>query len=468
MINRGISQSDAPALSHQLSRQFSDITAASEEGYVSSPNPNDRPRSLSALDRAGTSFPSHEVSSDHTVSEQEEDRIDGRTLRTDSAGSGINSIVETDDEQRSKEALGEAFREDYRRSLLRQRVVSNEVLPVSAQQFLDLFYEDNAVYSMKRYHEGTKDRNVILSPWAASLTGRDGAGVTSFMREMRFMKHITNVLAGVKESRAIKVFRLKKFGDVGFIVMSSTRCEDIPAGNTFSVEEAVVVRTLGANRVAVDMSFEVKFLLRTILKMAIESNTNTDMRRWVKAFFDRTKAHCVHYANEHPYVQPPQPPLSPPTSPTSSPDGMPNGVPRATVWERSTAQALAAAGPSTSGDDLAVAVAATSAVSPRKAPRQRTRSSRTGDSGTSGTSGQSDGSSATSMSKDKADKHPIHASNNHLPENSNAGGSGGGWMFTAYLVMFSLLVMLFMLYALEKIASLTEKIEYALGKIESK
>ena len=440
---------------------------ASEEGHVSNPDPNDRSRSMS-MDRASASFPSHEGSSDHTVSEQEEDRIDGRMLRADSAGSGINSMVEIDDEQRSREALGEAFREDYRRSLLRQRVVSNEVLPVSAQQFLDLFYEDNAVYSMKRYHEGTKDRNVMISPWAASLTGRDGAGVTSFMREMRFMKHITNVLAGVKESRAIKVFRLKKFGDVGFIVMSSTRCEDIPAGNTFSVEEAVVVRTLGANRVAVDMSFEVKFLLRTILKMAIESNTNTDMRRWVKAFFDRTKAHCVHYANEHPYVSPPQPPLRPPTSPTSSPDGMLNGLPRARVWELSTAQALAAAGPSTSGDDLAMAVTPPSAISPRKAPRLRNKSGRTGDSGTSGTSGQSDGSSATSMSKEKVGKHAIPIGNNHLQEVSKAGGSGGGWMFTAYMVVFSLLVILFMMYALEKIASLAEKIDNALGKIESK
>ena len=467
IMNRGNSMSEAPpVLSHELSRQFSDLTATSEGGNDPSTNPTERHRAMS-VDRAGTSFPSHEGSSDHTVSEQEEDRIDGRTLRADSAGSCTNNLVETDDEQRSREALGEAFREDYRRSLLRQRVVSNEVLPVSAQQFLDLFYEDNAVYSMKRYHEGTKDRNVILSPWAASLTGREGAGVSSFMREMRFMKHITNVLAGVKESRAIKVFRLKKFGDVGFIVMSSTRCEDIPAGNTFSVEEAVVVRTLGANRVAIDMSFEVKFLLRTILKMAIESNTNTDMRRWVKAFFDRTKAHCVHYAIEHPYVPPPQPPLCPPASPISSPDGILNGASRARVWERSTAEALAAAGPSTSGDDLAVTATVAAVASPRKTARQRSKSSRTGDSGTSGTSGQSDGSGATSMSKEKLGKHASSTHNNHLQETNKAAGSSGGWMFMAYLVVFSLLVMLFMLYALEKIASLTEKIEYALKKIES-
>jgi len=288
------------------------------------------------------------------------------------------SAVEAQEAQQQRlyqaEVLEAAFRDEYRRSLLKERVILNEVLPVSAQQFLDLFYEDDAAFSMKRYHEGTKDRNVQLLPWAPSHTGREAPGVTSFMREMRFMKHITNILAGVRESRAIKVFQLKKFGDVGAVVMSSTRCEDIPAGNTFSVEDSVILRNIGFNRVAVDMSFECKFIARTILKLAIESNTASDMRRWVRGFFDRLKAHCVHYANEHPYVPPPAVVAAPPPV-ANAEDGQPpspqaqplavdagDGVPRKAARKKAPKIAAAIAGAHTTAAGAAAGGAADDAA----------------------------------------------------------------------------------------------------------
>ena len=404
----------------------------------------------------------------HTVavdgSEQEEDTMDVRSPLL------LPSPSQTDIDLRAVEGaqIEAAFRDEHRRSLLKQRVVTNEVLPVSAAQFKHMFYDDDAQYGMKRYHEGTKDRNVQVSPWAASMTGRDPSGVQSAMREMRFMKPITHALAGVKESRAIKVFRLKNFGDVGFVIMTSTRMEDIPAGNTFSVDEALIARNIGANRVAVDMSFEVKFIARTILKLAIESNTNADMKKWVKAFFDRTKAHCVHYANEHPYV--PAQPTSLPPSPLmiSSPTMVPSET-----WERSTAEALVAGGVSTSGDELAAAV---TAVSPgwKGAPRRRTGAER-GERREQGEN-SSCSSEAPPAAGGVRERHPgglpeprverrvstsFDALDVHEKDAAKAPPSNV-WL-SVYVGVFSVLVLFFMLYALEKISLLASK----LGEIHS-
>jgi hypothetical protein len=338
------------------------------------------------------------------------------------------SAVEAQEAQQQRlyqaEVLEAAFRDEYRRSLLKERVILNEVLPVSAQQFLDLFYEDDAAFSMKRYHEGTKDRNVQLLPWAPSHTGREAPGVTSFMREMRFMKHITNILAGVRESRAIKVFQLKKFGDVGAVVMSSTRCEDIPAGNTFSVEDSVILRNIGFNRVAVDMSFECKFIARTILKLAIESNTASDMRRWVRGFFDRLKAHCVHYANEHPYVPPPAVVAAPPPVPNAE-DGQPpspqaqplavdagDGVPRKAARKKAPKVAAAIAGAHTTAAGAAAVKHKSSSAAPVAVSLSSSSSS---SSSTSRPAASNNGSPVEKENGKTADVQPATATGSTKP-----------------------------------------------------
>lgn len=38
-----------------------------------------------------------------------------------------------------------------------------------------------------------------------------------------------------------KVQRYRKFGDIGLLVCSSTRMEDVPAADTFSVEDMIAV-----------------------------------------------------------------------------------------------------------------------------------------------------------------------------------------------------------------------------------
>jgi hypothetical protein len=61
-----------------------------------------------------------------------------------------------------------------------------------------------------------------------------------YFREMKFFKPVN--LPGLKSTRGVKVQRYRRFGDLGLILCSSTRLEDVPAADTFSVEKMISVR----------------------------------------------------------------------------------------------------------------------------------------------------------------------------------------------------------------------------------
>ena len=84
-----------------------------------------------------------------------------------------------------------------------------------------------------RYHESVKDSDVVLSPWD---TMSPTLGST---REMKFFKPVN--LPGLASTRGVKLQRYKHFEDIGLILYSSTRLEDVPAADTFSVEDVLIV-----------------------------------------------------------------------------------------------------------------------------------------------------------------------------------------------------------------------------------
>jgi hypothetical protein len=59
--------------------------------------------------------------------------------------------------------------------------------------------------------------------------------------------------------------------------------------DTFSVEDMLSIRSVGQNKIAVEISFEVKFIKSTWFKIMIESNTNSEMTKWVGQFFKTMK-----------------------------------------------------------------------------------------------------------------------------------------------------------------------------------
>jgi len=48
-------------------------------------------------------------------------------------------------------------------------------------------------------------------------------------------------LPGLASTRGVKLQKYRKFDDIGLILCSSTRLEDVPCADSFSVEDTLVV-----------------------------------------------------------------------------------------------------------------------------------------------------------------------------------------------------------------------------------
>lgn len=187
--------------------------------------------------------------------------------------------------------LLEAYTDEEAKSRLKT-VVTSGIMPLSVAEFAELFVEDGAEHSWLAYHALVLDTSLELSAWAdmpSTLLGKT--------RELKFFKPVN--LPGLKSTRGVKVQRYRRFGDAGLVICSSTRLEDVPAADTFSVEDMVSVQQVltatGEEAVQVEITFEVFFLKTTMFRYLIERNTQSEMLKWLEVFF----AHVQKCAIEH-------------------------------------------------------------------------------------------------------------------------------------------------------------------------
>lgn len=83
------------------------------------------------------------------------------------------------------------------------------------------------------YHESVKDSNVVVTAWQS-------VGSYEMGREIKFFKPVN--LPGLASTRGVKLQNYKRFGEVGLLLSSSTRLEDVPAADCFSVDDTLEVR----------------------------------------------------------------------------------------------------------------------------------------------------------------------------------------------------------------------------------
>ncbi|RYH10239.1 DUF4782 domain-containing protein, partial [archaeon] len=162
-------------------------------------------------------------------------------------------------------------------------VITEQTLPVSLAAFANLFIEDGAANSYKTYHESVKDTNVVMSGWQSLASDSEKT------RDIKFFKPVN--LPGLASTRGVKLQKYKRFGNVGLLLSSSTRLEDVPAADTFSVDDTLEV-TASGDSVVVSISFQVTFLKSTFLRAMIEGPTNSEMKKWLNSFFEHLKAVC--------------------------------------------------------------------------------------------------------------------------------------------------------------------------------
>ena len=177
-----------------------------------------------------------------------------------------------------------AFDDDCNKSKLKLTILSGETVATSMKNFIERFIDDSASYPLNKHHEILGDQNMSLNKWSSpvAVTAENLNSVLVSDRDMKFMKIVN--LPGLKQTRGVKIQKLKRYGDKGMILQTSTRLDDVPMADAFSVEDVIVVRATDANTVQLDVYLEVKFLKYTMLKSVIESNTNSEVTKWLQDY----------------------------------------------------------------------------------------------------------------------------------------------------------------------------------------
>jgi hypothetical protein len=172
------------------------------------------------------------------------------------------------------------FQQESTKNKLKIAVISG-VMDVSLKDFMALFVDETAPFSYKKYHESVKDTNLVASAW------EEIPSASSYGREIKFFKPVN--LPGLASTRGVKIQKYRKFGDHGLLVWSSTRLEDVPAADTFSVDDVLAVNVVSETQVNVEITFQVTFLKSTYMRYIIETSTNGEMKKWLEAFFNNLK-----------------------------------------------------------------------------------------------------------------------------------------------------------------------------------
>eukprot|EP00604_Paraphysomonas_vestita_P002774 CAMPEP_0174820784 /NCGR_PEP_ID=MMETSP1107-20130205/4821_1 /TAXON_ID=36770 /ORGANISM="Paraphysomonas vestita, Strain GFlagA" /LENGTH=445 /DNA_ID=CAMNT_0016036771 /DNA_START=318 /DNA_END=1652 /DNA_ORIENTATION=+ len=176
--------------------------------------------------------------------------------------------------------LLEAFEKEVTNS--KQKIIIKSVkIPITVAEFCQLFVVDNARYGYPKYHEDNGDKEIVVTPWEDDSTALGSA------REIRFLKPVA--IPGMPYARAKKIQRYRRYGNVGVLVCSSTRMEDVPAADTFTVEDCVSVKSTGPKEVLVEANFDIKWLKSTFFRRVIEGGTLPDVTKWLETYLIKMK-----------------------------------------------------------------------------------------------------------------------------------------------------------------------------------
>lgn len=175
------------------------------------------------------------------------------------------------------EEVSQLYQKECEKTKKKITAISESTLPISVKQFHDFFLAENCAHSYKFYHEKCKDKNVVVSEWRKPESLGESAGYV--VRDIKFFKPVN--LPGLASTRGVKNQMLQQFGNHGLILQSSTRLEDVPAADCFTVDDVVQVHAIDATHVKVTVMFEVHFIKSTFLKSMIEGPSVSEMKKWL-------------------------------------------------------------------------------------------------------------------------------------------------------------------------------------------
>lgn len=237
-------------------------TSSSSPSVTSSTSTAPPSSPTSALSQAQTQTPSQATS--RPVSMKASGGVNGEEYETDSRARPLSMRVPMENPE-------EAFKLELEKSKLK-----NETAPVvmggTVEEFFKKFIDDDAPLSYLKYQSETGDKDVETTRWA------DSDSSLGWTRDMRFLKPVA--VPAMPFARALMIQRLQRFGDHALTIASSTRMEDVPYCDFFTVEVLVTVQATGEGELTVTTYYQVKFIQSTMFRRFIEGNTNPDVKKW--------------------------------------------------------------------------------------------------------------------------------------------------------------------------------------------
>lgn len=152
-------------------------------------------------------------------------------------------------------------------------------LPVSLERFFEMFFADNAPYSLDFFQRNTiGDRDIQITGWDFDSDG-------AFNRTVTFLHPIKNSYGvGPSEARTTRQQRLRRFGDLGMCVENTTVAEGIPSGDAFFVQDHWVIEASSDDSVRLSTRFGTRFTKRALFRGMIEKSILKETQDWLAGY----------------------------------------------------------------------------------------------------------------------------------------------------------------------------------------
>jgi len=149
------------------------------------------------------------------------------------------------------------------------QVIKEHILNCSIDKFVELFFQDDAEYSIGKFLESRGDSNLSTSKWEP-----DGTSVNQ-TRMVRYT-HPVNAPMAPPQADARKEQKMRRYGHRGVCVWTETNVDDVPMTDCFHVVDRVRAEPRGDDQVAVFMEFHVQFVKSTMFKSIISKTTSSE------------------------------------------------------------------------------------------------------------------------------------------------------------------------------------------------
>lgn len=129
----------------------------------------------------------------------------------------------------------------------------------------------------------------MVTPWENS---EDYASVRT--RTMKFVKSCD--LPELEQAPATKTQKWKACGEVGTVISSSTKLENVPFADIFTVSDCLVVKAVGPSRVSVSASMDVMFSEPSSMETHIFETVSKEVIEWYVAYIAALRSYLQLHA----------------------------------------------------------------------------------------------------------------------------------------------------------------------------